>query len=367
MHTITLTRNNVQGDENNRFVYPIPGSKNLEGAEIALVDLYMYYSWQNINSNPLNNNTLSIVWPGMTQWGSGGSVTTPQTVIPITIPDGLYEVSDINTYLQQWCIDNNYYLINSTTGEYIYFFQMQVNPTRYAIQLNSFSIPDGANTSTFAAKYPNYTQPAGGLFNSVYTPIGAAGGGTILAVYEAPGWYLPANFSKWAGWADNTYLPGPGPSVFDTGTVSFPNGSASEISTTAPNVQPNSVIFLNCNLISNAYTNPQTFMYPIPAKVGIGQLITIDAPEYAWNKLMPGQAAQLILTFTDVDGQPVRLQDPNTVITLIIRDAEDKHPNIGSTTTSGKPASMEMQRFSHNPMNNQSQTNHHNLHRKYGP
>lgn len=357
MHTITLTRNNVTGTDNNRFVYNIPGSKSLEGAEIALVDLYMYYSWQNINSNPLANNTFSIVWPAMEEIGGIG--TTPITTISITIPDGLYEVSDINSFLQQWCIDNNYYLINSTTSEYVYFVQLQINPTRYAVQVNSFTLPDGAIPA-------GYTQPTGGFANSVYTPIGAAGGVTPLGTLEAPGWFFPANFSKWVGFDDNTFLPGPGQSVYTT-TLAFPNGNASALSTIAPNVQPNNVIFLNCNLISNAYTNPQTFLYPIPAKVGIGELITIDAPEYAWNKLMPGQASQIILTFTDVSGQPVLLQDPNTVITLIIRDNEDKHPNIGSTTTSGKPSSMEMQRFSHNPMNNQSDTNHHNLHRKIGP
>ncbi len=362
MHTITLTRNNVTGTDNNRFVYNIPGSKNLEGAEIALVDLYMYYSWQNINVNPLANNTLSIIWPAMTE--IGGLNTTNQTQIDIVIPDGLYEVSDINSYLQQFCIDNNYYLINSTTSEYVYFIQLQTNPTRYAVQANSFTLPDVGGAA--GAIPAGYSAPAGGLFNSTFTPIGAAGGAPLPGTLQAPGWFFPANFSDFAGFSPDTYLPGPGQSVYTT-TEAFPVGNASAISTQAPNVQPNNVIFLNCNLISNAYTNPQTFLYPVPAKVGIGELITIDAPEYAWNKLMPGQAAQLILTFTDVAGQPILLQDPNTVITLIIRDNEDKHPNIGHTTTSGKPTSMEMQRYGNNPMNNQSDTHHHNLHRKIGP
>ena len=61
MHTLTISRENIDGDDNNRFVYNLPGSKNLEGAEIALVDLFMYYSWQNLNSQPLQNNTLSMM------------------------------------------------------------------------------------------------------------------------------------------------------------------------------------------------------------------------------------------------------------------------------------------------------------------
>ena len=168
MHTITISRDNIDGDDNNRFVYNLPGSKNLEGAEIALVDLFLYYSWQNINSQPLNNNVLTIIWPAMTS--ISGTVNTPQTSIQITIPDGLYEISDINSFLQQWSITNNYYLLNSSTGEYVYFVQLQTNVTRYACQANSFAIPDLSTGIT-----AGYAQPSGGFANSTYTPIGSSG------------------------------------------------------------------------------------------------------------------------------------------------------------------------------------------------
>jgi len=356
MHTITLSRSNIVGDDNNRLVYNLPGSKNLEGAEIALVDLFMYYSWLNINAQPLANNTFSIIWPAMTE--IGGINTTNDTEIPIVIPDGLYEISDLNSFLQQWSIDNNYYLINSSTGEYVYFIQLQTNVTRYACQANSFTIPTGG------AIPAGYTAPAGGFANSIYTPIGAAGGTSTVA-NQAPGWYFPANFNDILGFTANTYFPGPGAVPFTT-TDAFPDGNTSIISTQAPNVQPNNVVYLNCNLVSNAYSSPSTFLYPIPAKSSIGDLLAIEPPEFAWNKLMPGQASQVILTITDVAGQPIKIQDPNILITLIIRDNEDKHPNMGSTTTGGKPASMEVQRFSMNPANNQSDNQHHNLHRKWG-
>ncbi len=123
MHTITISRTDIDGPDNNRFVYNLPGSKNLEGAEIALVDLFMYYSWLNINDQPLQNNTFSIVWPAMNE--IGGINTTNQTTIPIVIPNGLYEISDINSFLQQWSIDNNYYLINTS------YFKRSRNSYRY--------------------------------------------------------------------------------------------------------------------------------------------------------------------------------------------------------------------------------------------
>jgi hypothetical protein len=152
MHTITLTRANIGNTENNLLVYDIPGSKNLEGSEIALSTLYMYYAWENINAAPLANNFFYISWPSVTD---GGGNTEPDTLIQITIPDGIYEVSDLNSFMQQFFITNNLYLINSTTGEYVYFMQMQVNPTRYGLQFNSFSLP----TSLPAG----YTAPAAGF------------------------------------------------------------------------------------------------------------------------------------------------------------------------------------------------------------
>jgi len=358
MHTLTISRDNIDGDDNNRFVYNLPGSKNLEGAEIALVDLFMYYSWQNLNSQPLQNNILSIVWPAMTS--GDGQTTTPQTQIPITIPDGLYEISDINSYLQQWCITNNYYLLNASTGEYVYFFQLQTNVTRYACQANSFAIPD---LNTGLTGFPvGYSQPSGGFANSVYTPIGASGGLSTVS-NQAPGWYFNKNFNDLVGFVGDTNFPSEG--VFTT-TAGFPTGNASIISSSAPNVQPNNVIYLNCNLVSNTYSSPSTFLYPVPAKSSIGALLSIEPPEFAWNKLMPGQASQIIMTFTTASGAPIKLQDPNVLITLIIRDNADKHPSIGHTTSNGQPSSMESQKLSRHPSNNNSNTPHHNLLRKWG-
>ncbi len=47
----------------------------------------MYYSWQNINSIPLDNNTINISY-------YRDNVLSNDT---ITIPNGLYEITDINT------------------------------------------------------------------------------------------------------------------------------------------------------------------------------------------------------------------------------------------------------------------------------
>jgi hypothetical protein len=361
MHTITLTRENIVNDENNRMVYDIPGSKNLEGSQIALSNLYMYYSWQNINANPLNNNKVQVQWPQLNEDNAGNPITQPSTLITITIPDGLYEVADLNAYVQQFCIDNNLYLINNTTGEYVYFIQAQVNITRYKLQFNSFALPQDA--TGIGPAPAAYAEPPGGFCNTpLLSGVGALGGFPGV-VGDAPGWKFPANFSDWAGFSANYQQPAASPFYFQ-GLAAFPTGNTSFISTQTPNVQPNSVIFLNCNLISNLYTNPQTFMYPVPAKTGIGGLIQIDVPEYSWNQMIPGQAAQIILTFTDRNGQPILIQDPAIIVTLIIRDHDSKQLRMSASGPLGVPKSMETLRYSHNPQHNESSGQHSNISRR---
>lgn len=360
MHTITLTRANIVGTGNNQMSYAIPGGTNLEGSEIALSSLYMYFSWENINSQPLANNTVKIIWPTLTTNFAGTALATPQaaTILTITIPDGIYEVVDVNAYLQQWAIDNNLYLINSTTGEYVYFIQMQVNISRYALQFNSFSLPTAAQTT-------GYTQPPAGFCNTPLLPNAAAGGSGLPGVAGyAPGWGFPANFSTWCGFPNNyTQPPGsaitPIPANFFTGLANFPTGNTSFLSTITPEVNPDPVIFVNCNLIQNKFSSPSTFLYPIPAKTAIASLLSIEVAEYAWNKMIPGNFNELKLFFTNVDGQPIKILDPNIIVTLVIRNHEDKSLNIGPSNVGGTPHSantiQQLQKLQHNSRGASSQ------------
>ena len=352
MHTITLTRANIATPDNNLLVYDIPGSRNLEGSEIALSNLYMYYSWENINAQPLNNNLFYLSWPSVTD-ASGN--TQPDTLLSVTIPDGIYEITDLNAYIQQFCINNNLYLINDTTGEYVYFVQLQVNATRYSIQFNSFSLPTSVSLP--------YLEPPGGFCVTPLLPNITNGSGFPTVNGTAPGWAFPPNFSDWAGFEDN-YAKPPGavtvPIVATpfTGLGAFPTGNTSFLSTKAPQVTPNPVVYLNCNAIQNTFANPQTFLYPIPAKAGIGQLLQIEAPEYSWNALTPGQFGAFRFTFTNAAGQPIKILDPNIIITCVVRDHEEKSMNMGSSNVGGISRSMETLRHGHKPAHNASDSQH---------
>ena len=126
---IVLNSSNIVNTENNTFVYKFPNSVQFPNHQIALQSVSMYYSWENINNTTLNNSSL-----GISYYNNNALITTK-----IVIPNGLYEVTDLNNYFQFWSIENGLYLIDDV-GNYVYFFEIMVNPTYYAIQINTYPI-----------------------------------------------------------------------------------------------------------------------------------------------------------------------------------------------------------------------------------
>jgi hypothetical protein len=107
-------------------------------------------------------------------------------------------------------------------------------------------------------------------------------------------------------------------------------------------------------------------LYPVPAKSGIGQLLQIEVPEYSWNALSAGQFGSLRFTFTNAAGQPIKILDPNIIITCVIKDHDDKSLKMGASNVGGISASMETLRHSHKPVHNQSDSQHSNQMRRLG-
>ena len=106
--TIILTTANIEENSNNtKLVYNFPsGGYTFKNDMIALQSVYQYFSIFNITSD-YGNNTFSY------SWFDGIEYT-------ITIPDGYYEISDLNSYFQSIMIANTHYMTNSA-GQFIYF------------------------------------------------------------------------------------------------------------------------------------------------------------------------------------------------------------------------------------------------------
>lgn len=292
MRTIVLNRSNiVQDGDNNKMIYQFPGSVHFKDSYIALSQVSMYYSWFNI-SEQFNNNIIQYTW-------RVGAVLTTFTV---DIPDGLYEIAKINEYLQFAMIQNGHYLINAV-GDNVYYLEVEVNPSRYAVQMNTYLVP--------TALPAGYTQPASWVGYSANT--------------FNPQIILPANinliFGFTAGFTtdlnlNNAYVPPVGQDLI----AKLANGTISYISTQAPDIQPNSSILVSISNIDNKYSNPTGIIYSIVPSVAIGALINEKPPQYAWNKLLEGTYNQLRLTILGTNLQPIKINDPSITFLLVIKD-----------------------------------------------
>ncbi len=306
MKTIVLNQSNiVQDGNNNTMVYKFPNSVSFANSEIAISNITMYYSWNNI-STQYSNNSFTFNWTNV----GGGNVYTTYTVY---IPSGLYEIEDINNYLQFVFLNapslsttfisptpaNPFYLVDAN-GDNVYYAEFVVNPTAYAIQLNTYAVP--------TALPVGWTNPDGTLlpaqtFNPIIT--------------------TPANFNKIIGFAttfasnQNQNNAGANPGT----TTAYKLGSTySYLSTITPQVQPNNNLLIALSNIDNAYSSPSSIIYSLTPAVAIGSIITEKPPEFNWNKLLRGTYNELRLQFLGTDFSPVTIKDSNITILLVIRD-----------------------------------------------
>lgn len=299
MFVLVLNASNVADDgTNSTYIYNFPNSVVLTDKYIAVSSVVMYYSWFNIDSK-YNNNKLTYTW----------TVGGVSTVYNIIIPNGLYNIKDINAYCQWVMINNGHYLVNSS-GSNVYYFELLVNPNRYAIQLNTFRVPTTLPTG--------WTQPVGfaGFPTQTFNPIVS----------------FPPEFNKIVGYTanfasnnnvNNAYTPPANPTASDNYVAKDGAGTLSYLSNTYPDVQPNSSIFVAISNINNPYSQPSSIIYSITPTVAIGEQVIERPPNFMWNKLINGTYNQLRVQFLGIDKQPITLRDPNLTILLTIRDKEE--------------------------------------------
>lgn len=291
MRTLIFNSNNIiQDGQNNKLVYRFPNSVQFPNNYISLSQAQIYYSWFNITSD-YRNNIIQYIWI------DGAGV---QTTYTINIPDGLYEIATLNKLLQFSFIQNGHYLVNAS-GENVYYAEFLVNESRYACQINTFLFPTSLPlgwSNPAAVPFPPQS------FN--------------------PSVILPANINSILGYTanfttdlniNNAFTPPVSPFV-----SKLVNGTLSYISTTAPNVQPNSSIIINISNIDNAYAQPTGTCYSIVPSVGIGEVINEKPVEFIWNKLIPGTYNQISIQLLGTDLNPIKINDPSMSFIFVIKE-----------------------------------------------
>lgn len=273
---VVLNQSNAINE--NTFLYKFPSNVDFSNVDITMSDLSMYYSWRSITSD-YNNNKFSFTFPA-----SGTTINTYN----ITLPDGTYSASDLNNYIQWFCIQNNLYLINSTTGDYRYFLTIQENSAQYAIEVLSYPVPSSLPAG--------YTTPVGwaGFPSSATRPqliINNTGFGQII------------------GFNNGTYpATAVGASVYNK-TSDF-----------VPQLSPVQSVIILVDAVYNPFSSNSGVIGTINSKgVSYGSLISYSAPEYSWLKCQSGQRQEIRVSFVSQDFRPLKIIDQNLTIRLLLR------------------------------------------------
>tara|TARA_R110002126_G_scaffold20067_3_gene74680 strand:- start:197 stop:1084 length:888 start_codon:yes stop_codon:yes gene_type:complete len=278
VNSIVLTTANITDTtKNSTFEYEFPNSVNFKDMEIALINASLYYSWFNI-SDELSNRTFSYQYVV-------GTTTTTRTV---TLDEGLYEISDINKALQFDFIAADLYLIDSN-GDNVYYAEFLVKSVRNSIDINTYAVPTSLPSG--------FTQPA----NFVGYPTTTYNVNIQMA----------ANFNNIVGYASD----------FETGLSSGVGTTLSFNSTKSPNVNPNSSVLVEIDIIDNPLGNPSNIIYAIVPSVGVGSLIYVSPSEYSYNSIKNGIYNKLRLRLLNKDTlNPLTINDGEITIILGIKE-----------------------------------------------
>ena len=280
---LTLNSTNVSNtNTNTTFKYNfINGGFTCRDYEMCISSITLPYSFFNVSSY-YNNKTFSLIFP------TGATTIT----YSITLPDGFYTITDINSYIQQQCVLNGAYLIDSS-GNYVYFVKLVYDSTYYAVQLLYYSVPTSIGT---------YTRPSTGLYSTIgtglpttaYTPqLVLASTGSIRTIMGFAAGTFPSTQTTTTGDALSTLTP---------------------IGSTV-----NSLLF-QCSLVSNRCTTPSDILDSMPISGStFGANITYNPSFEKFVSMSNGTFNEFTLTFRDQNLNEVYAKDPNVSITLIIR------------------------------------------------
>lgn len=260
------------------YRYRFGSNFEMGNVAIALSKATVYYSWRNITSGK-GNNKFRIVHP---------SSTTTSVNLDITLPDGGYEVADINSYIRWYLITNGYYIQNSTTGEQTVYCTLRVNPSTYQVEWVSYPLP----TSLPAG----YTAGSAIAFPSVAR-------GPQLSISAAN-----ANFAT----------------VIGFNAANYPASQQSTINTTgSPNVPVvsdiNNVI-ITMDSVMNPWA-PQSMVIHSFSQAGVkySGLITSEPTELCFVPQQGGSRQEITIQLCDQYLRPIDIIDTDNTFVFLIK------------------------------------------------
>ena len=286
-YTLTLNSSNVVGSGNNTYKFNfIAGGLNAKNCEIAIGSLTIPYSWYNVSSY-YNNQSFTLNVP--VKLGS----LTGFSSNPLVLPSGFYTVSDINQYIQLWCYNNGYYLINSL-GQNVYYINISTNTTYYSNMMVFTAVPSVLPSG--------WSLPPSGIWSIGLPSVSNTFSITIPS---------SASIGPLLGFSAGTY-----PSTTTATTTAMSN--LTPIGSTV------NALLCHCSLVNNNLAVPSDILDLVPINASFGSNITYQPPFAKFIQIADGSYSSMTITFTDQNNGTLNALDSNIGMTLIIRQKESK-------------------------------------------
>jgi hypothetical protein len=271
----------------------------LVGKEIALYQLFLYYSWFNI-SKENNNNTFGIL-----QTKYAGLTVDSTQLYNVELKDGSYGISDINACLYDFMFAKG--LGRLDDEDFTPGLTLVVDPVRYCCRLLTLYTKPTVGTVTYNYQLvipPTEKQPGREDTQSA---------NSISQILGFPSGLWPANIS------DRGDILG---SVADGDPNEIVYGHAAPY---PPDLTRTNQINVSCNMVNNSLVsaNQSSTIYSFSPNVPFGSQITVTPSQLVWYPIIDGQYSYLEVNLMDDDFRPLQIRDPIVSCTILIRSKGD--------------------------------------------
>ena len=289
-----LLSSNAYNKSTGELVYRLPSGASFSGLECCINTMTMYNSFTNISSE-YGNNTITLRYPIFT----AANVYTMQSYV-CTLATGHYSFEALNNALDDFCLKNGLYLVDST-GKIVVFQNITENPVTYKIELTTYYLPTSAQAAALGMSNP------GGL------AILNAGNKQVSAQVQV----TLSDQQRLTGFAVGTYPPTGLESVAPT----WSNTPAyTGFSSTTGEVNRVNAVTVACNCVQNPYSIPDSLLALVPVTSRYGAAFVFNPSNSMWSACPNTMLQEIKIQFYDQEMNRLYLVDSELSLTLSFRD-----------------------------------------------
>lgn len=280
-YPLIITKNNLVPGSTNTYRYNFSSNVDMGNIDIGLGSASIWFSWRNITSSK-SNNQFSIIHP---------AALATNITLNLTIPDGGYDINDINNFLRYYLINNGYYIQNTTTNEQIVYCKFQVNPSIYAVEFVSYPLPTSLPAGYTAG--PSIVFPS--TTRAPQLVVNQTGFGTVI------------------GYAIGTF------------PITQQIVLSTTISTLVPVVSDVSNVILTLDSAMNPFAPNSKVIHAIsPAGYAYASLIKSEPNEISWVPQQSGWRQSITIQLVNQNLIPLEQFDTDLTIKLLLRMKDQK-------------------------------------------